>query len=73
MVIIQKKNLNITNKKLKRIIQMLQVNYQFYFIKLANITIKNGTVYLIDFGLLTKDKSEIGTYISMSYKSVIVF
>ena len=40
-------------------------------IKLANITIKNDKVYLIDFGLLTKKTSNMGTLISMSYNGVI--
>lgn len=40
-------------------------------IKLANITIKNDNVYLIDFGLLTKSKSNMGSLISMSYNGVI--
>jgi serine/threonine protein kinase len=40
-------------------------------IKLANITIKNDIVYLIDFGLLSKKTSNMGTLWSMSYNGVI--
>ena len=40
-------------------------------IKLANITIKDEKVYLIDFGLLTKEKSINGSLISMSFNGVI--
>ena len=40
-------------------------------IKLENITIKQDRVYLIDFGLLTKSTSNIGSLISMSYNGVI--
>ena len=40
-------------------------------IKLANITFKNGKVYLIDFGLLSQGNSQMGTLISMSYNGVI--
>ena len=41
-------------------------------IKLANITINdNDKVYLIDFGLLSTQKSKLGTLLSMSYRSVI--
>jgi serine/threonine protein kinase len=40
-------------------------------IKLENITIKNDKVYLIDFGLLSKKSSNMGTLWSMSYNGVI--
>jgi hypothetical protein len=40
-------------------------------IKLANITIKDGKVYLIDFELLTKGESNYGTLVSMSFNGVI--
>ena len=42
-------------------------------IKLANVTIKNDKVYLIDFGLLSEKKSNIGSLMSMSYNGVIAF
>jgi hypothetical protein len=40
-------------------------------IKLQNITIKDGKVYLIDFELLTKGESNYGTLVSMSFNGVI--
>jgi serine/threonine protein kinase len=53
-----------------------QINSRYIFhndIKLRNITIKDDKVYLIDFGLLTKDSSDMGTLISMSFNGVIAF
>ena len=68
---IKKNYANVTSELLVLLHKINSVNIFHNDIKLANITIKNDTVYLIDFGLLTKDKSGIGTYISMSYKGVI--
>jgi serine/threonine protein kinase len=40
-------------------------------IKLGNITIRDDKVYLIDFGLLTKGISHMGSLISMSFNGLI--
>jgi serine/threonine protein kinase len=51
-----------------------QINRRYIFhndIKLANITIKDGKVYLIDFGLLTERESISSALISTSFKAVI--
>jgi serine/threonine protein kinase len=50
------------------------INNQQYFhndIKLANVTIKDDKVYLIDFATLTNLTSDIGSLISMSFNGVI--
>ena len=62
---------NITIKLLELLDKINSNNIFHNDIKLENITIKGDEVYLIDFGLLTKDKSSIGPIISMSYNGVI--
>ena len=53
---------------------LYKINSRYYFhndIKLENITFKDNKVYLIDFGLLTKEQSNYGTLVSMSFNGVI--
>ena len=62
---------NITFKLLELLDKINSNNIFHNDIKLENITIKGDEVYLIDFGLLTKEKSDLGPIISMSYNGVI--
>jgi serine/threonine protein kinase len=58
--------------KLLKLLHQINSNYIFHNdIKLANLTIRNNEVYLIDFGLLTKGISHMGSLISMSFNGLI--
>ena len=60
--------------QLLELLELINSNNIFHNdIKLDNITFKDNIVYLIDFGLLTRDKSDIGSIISMSYKGLIFY
>jgi serine/threonine protein kinase len=63
---------NVTTQLLHLLHKINSRNIFHNDIKLENVTIKNGKVYLIDFGLLTKKKPNVdGAWISMSYNGLI--
>jgi thiamine kinase-like enzyme len=68
---IKEQYVNVTTQLLDLLHQINSNKIFHNDIKLANITIKDGKVYLIDFGLLTKYSSDMGTLISMSFNGVI--
>ena len=69
--LIKDKYASITTQLLE-LLQTINMNDIFHNdIKLENVTIKGDKVYLIDFGLLSKLKSNMGSLWSMSYNGVI--
>jgi len=69
-----KDNYATTTTQLLELLYKINSNNIFHNdIKTENATIKDNKVYLIDFGFLTRGESDIGTLISMSYMSVIIF